>query len=139
MKVTFNWLKQYVEFNWSPEELAQRLTLLGLEVEGVQKLSGEFDGIIVAQVITRDKHPNADKLSLCRVNTGQGERAIVRGAQNFKAGDKVALILPGASLALKPGEPAPVTVQSGRLRGVESHGTVSWPTEPGLSAAGERL
>src|SRR5438034_9569493 len=139
MKVTFNWLKQYVEFNWSPEELAQRLTLLGLEVEGVQKLSGEFEGIIVAQLITLDKHPNADKLSLCRVNTGQGERAIVCGAQNFKAGDKVALILPGASLPLKPGEQAPVTVKVGKIRGVESHGMMCSPKEVGLSEDGEGL
>ena len=57
MKVTLNWLKQYVDFNWSPEELTERLTMLGLEVEGVQKISGAFDGIVVAQVITRDKHP----------------------------------------------------------------------------------
>ena len=64
MKVTLNWLKQYVEFDWSATELAERLTMLGLEVEGVQKLGGEFEGIVVAQVISRDKHPNADKLSL---------------------------------------------------------------------------
>ena len=56
MKVTLNWLKQYVDFNWSPEELAERLTMLGLEVEGVQKIGGEFDGIVVAQVLTKDKH-----------------------------------------------------------------------------------
>jgi phenylalanyl-tRNA synthetase beta chain len=54
MKVTLNWLKQYVVFNWSPEELTERLTMLGLEVEGVQKISGAFDGIVVAQVVTRE-------------------------------------------------------------------------------------
>ena len=70
MKVTLNWLKHYVDFSWSVEETVERLTMLGLEVEGVQKISGAFDGIVVAQVITRDKHPNADKLSLCRVNDG---------------------------------------------------------------------
>src|ERR1035437_9675089 len=122
MKVTLNWLKQYVDFNWSPEELTERLTMLGLEVEGVQKISGAFDGIVVAQVVTRDKHPNADKLSLCRVNDGTGERQIVCGAQNFKAGDKVPLILPGASLPPKPGEKEPFTIKVGKIRGVESHG-----------------
>ncbi len=122
MKVTLNWLKQYVDFNWSPEELTERLTMLGLEVEGVQKISGAFDGIVVAQVITRDKHPNADKLSVCRVNDGTGERQIVCGAQNFKAGDKVPLILPGASLPMKPGDKEPFTIKVGKLRGVESHG-----------------
>ena len=122
MKVTLNWLKQYVDFNWSPEELTERLTMLGLEVEGVQKISAAFDGIVVAQVITRDKHPNADKLSVCRVNDGTGERQIVCGAQNFKAGDKVPLILPGASLPMKPGDKDPFTIKVGKIRGVESHG-----------------
>jgi len=122
MKVTLNWLKQYVDFNWSPEELTERLTMLGLEVEGVQKISAAFEGIVVAQVVTRDKHPNADKLSVCRVNDGTGERQIVCGAQNFKAGDKVPLILPGASLPLKPGDKEPFTIKVGKIRSVESHG-----------------
>src|SRR6187431_1005027 len=132
MKVTLNWLKQYVDFDWSPGETTERLTMLGLEVEGMQKISGEFDGIVVAQVITRDKHPNADKLSLCRVNDGQGERQIVCGAQNFKAGDKVPLVLPGASLPLKTGETTPFTIKVGKIRGVESHGMMCSPQELGL-------
>lgn len=132
MKVTLNWLKQYVDFNWSPEELTERLTMLGLEVEGVQKLGGEFNGIVVAQVITRDKHPNADKLSVCRVNDGSGERQIVCGAQNFQAGDKVPLILPGASLPMKPGDKEPFTIKVGKIRSVESHGMMCSPTELGL-------
>src|SRR5512142_2589106 len=133
MKVTLNWLKQYVDFNWSPEELTERLTMLGLEVEGVQKLSGAFDGVVVAQVITRDKHPNADKLSVCRVNDGTGERQIVCGAQNFKAGDKVPLILPGASLPMKPGQ-ASFTIKVGKIRGVESHGMMCSPQELNLGS-----
>jgi phenylalanyl-tRNA synthetase beta chain len=132
MKVTLNWLKQYVDFNWSPEELTERLTMLGLEVEGVQKISGAFDGIVVAQVITRDKHPGADKLSLCLVNDGTGERQIVCGAQNFKAGDKVPLILPGASLPMKPGDKEPFTIKVGKIRGVESHGMMCSHEELGL-------
>ncbi len=132
MKVTLNWLKQYVDFNWSPEELTERFTMLGLEVEGVQKISGAFDGIVVAQVVTRDKHPNADKLSLCRVNDGTGERQIVCGAQNHKPGDKVPLILPGASLPPKPGEKEPFTIKVGKIRGVESHGMMCSPQELGL-------
>jgi phenylalanyl-tRNA synthetase beta chain len=132
MKVTLNWLKQYVDFNWSPEELTERLTMLGLEVEGVQKIAAAFDGIVVAQVVTRDKHPNADKLSVCRVNDGTGERQIVCGAQNFKAGDKVPLILPGASLPLKPGDKEPFTIKVGKIRGVESHGMMCSHEELGL-------
>jgi len=132
MKVTLNWLKQYVDFNWSPEELTERLTMLGLEVEGVQKISAAFDGIVVAQVITRDKHPNADKLSVCRVNDGNGERQIVCGAQNFKAGDKVPLILPGASLPMKAGDKEPFTIKVGKIRSVESHGMMCSHEELGL-------
>jgi len=132
MKVTLNWLKQYVDFNWSPEELTERLTMLGLEVEGVQKLSAAFEGIVVAQVVTRDPHPNADKLSLCRVNDGTGERQIVCGAHNFQAGDKVPLILPGASLPLKPGEKEPFKIKVGKIRGVESHGMMCSHEELGI-------
>src|SRR5258708_18075765 len=132
MKVPLKWLKQYVEFHWAPEELDERLTMLGIEVEGIQKVGGEFDGIVVAQVVTRDKHPNADKLSLCRVNDGTTERQIVCGAQNFQAGDKVPLILPGASLPPKPGEKEPFTIKVGKIRGVESHGMLCSPQELGL-------
>jgi phenylalanyl-tRNA synthetase beta chain len=132
MKVSLNWLRQYVDFNWSPEELAERLTLLGLEVEGVEKRGGEFEGIVVAEVLTREKHPNADKLSLCRVNDVRGERQIVCGAQNFQAGDKVPLIVPGASLPLKPGDQEPFTIKVGKIRGVESHGMMCSPQELGL-------
>src|SRR5580692_7070709 len=132
MKVTLNWLKQYVDFNWSPAELSERLTMIGIEVEGIQKIGGEFEGIVVAQVVTRDKHPNADKLSLCRVNDGHGERQIVCGAQNFKAGDKVPLILPGSTLPAKPGE-QPMTIKAGKIRGSESQGMLCSPDELGLS------
>ena len=138
MKVTLNWLRQYVDFTWSPEELAERLTMLGIEVEGVEKLGGEFAGIVVAQVITCDKHPNADKLTLCRVNDGKGERQIVCGAHNFKAGDKVPLILPGATLPPKPGEP-PFTIKIGKIRGIESQGMMCSPPELGLPGAPEGL
>jgi phenylalanyl-tRNA synthetase beta chain len=131
MKVTLNWLKQYVDFNWSPEQLADRLTMIGIEVEGVQKLGGEFEGVVVAQVVTKDRHPNADRLSLCRVNDGTTERQIVCGAQNFQAGDKVPLILPGASLPAKPGE-QPFTIKVGKIRGVESQGMMCSPQELGL-------
>jgi phenylalanyl-tRNA synthetase beta chain len=131
MKVTLNWLKQYVDFDWSPEQLAEQLTMLGIEVEGIQKLGGDFEGVVVAQVVTRDKHPNADKLSLCRVNDGKGERQIVCGAHNFKAGDKVPLILPGHTLPAKPGE-QPLTIKVGKIRGVESQGMMCSPQELSL-------
>jgi len=138
MKITFNWLQQYVRFDWSPDELARRLTFLGLEVERAEKVGGELDGIVVAQVLTREKHPNADKLSLCRVHDGMGERQVVCGAQNFKAGDKVALILPGHTLPAHGGQP-PLTIQVGKIRGVESHGMLCSPGELGLPAPGNGL
>src|SRR5689334_5338723 len=132
MKVTLNWLKQYIQFSWSPEELAERLTMLGIEVEGVQKLGGEFEGIVVAEILASDKHPNADKLSVCRVADGKGERQIVCGAKNYAVGDKVPLILPGSTLPAKPGE-QPVTIKAGKLRGVESQGMLCSPKELGLA------
>src|SRR5438045_7128738 len=131
MKLTLNWLKQYVDFDWPPEVLSERLTMLGVEVENVKRIGGEFEGIVVAQVITRDKHPNADKLSLCRVNDGKAERQIVCGAQNFQAGDKVPLILPGATLPARPGA-EPFTIKVGKIRGVESQGMMCSPQELGL-------
>jgi phenylalanyl-tRNA synthetase beta chain len=138
MKVTLNWLRQYVEFDWSAAELAERLTMIGIEVEGMQKLGGEFEGVVVAQVITKDKHPNADKLTVCRVNDGKGERQIVCGAQNFKAGDKVPLVPPGSTLPTNPGE-APFTIKVGKIRGVESHGMMCSPQELGLGNTVEGL
>ena len=139
MKVTLNWLKQYVAFDWSPEELAERLTMIGIEVEGMQRLGGEFEGVVVAQVITRDRHPNADRLSLCRVADGTGERQIVCGAQNFQAGDKVPLILPGAALPPKPGDTAPFIIKVGKIRGVESQGMMCSPQELGLASDADGL
>ena len=132
MKITLNWLKQYVDFDWSPEQLTERLTMLGLEVEGVRTVGGAFEGVVVARVLTRDRHPNADKLSVCRVDDGQGERQIVCGAQNFQPGDKVPLILPGSTLPPKPGEKEGFTIKVGKIRGVESHGMMCSADELGL-------
>ncbi|MGD0348890.1 MAG: phenylalanine--tRNA ligase subunit beta [Verrucomicrobiota bacterium] len=132
MKVTFNWLKQYVDFDWSPEQLAERLTMLGLEAEGVHKLGGEFEGIVVAQILTRDPVPGSDKLSVCKVNDGKGERIIICGAQNHKPGDKVPLILPNFALPLKPGEKEPFVIKERKVFGITSHGMMCSPQELGL-------
>ena len=132
MKVTLNWLKQYVDFNWSPEELTGRLTMLGLEVEGVQKISGAFDGIVVAQILTRDTVPGSDKLSVCKVNDGKGERTIICGAQNHQPGDKVPLILPNFALPLKPGDKEPFVIKERKVFGITSQGMMCSPQELGL-------
>ena len=138
MKITLNWLKDYVDFTGTPEELREWLTMLGLEVEDMQKLGGEFRGVVVAEVLTCGKHPNADKLSVCRVADGQGERQIVCGAKNFKVGDKVPLILPGNTLPAKGNEP-PVTIKAGKIRGVESQGMMCSPQELGMADDAEGL
>src|SRR5215212_6735659 len=138
MKVSVSWLKQYVDFDWSVDQLAEHLTMLGVEVERIQKFDGEFEGIVVAQVLASDKHPNADKLSVCRVADGRGERQIVCGAKNYKVGDKVPLILPGASLPQKPGE-QPFTIKVSKMRGVESQGMMCSPKELGLAEDSEGL
>ena len=124
MKVTYNWLKQYVDFDGSPEELADRLTMIGLEVEGVAKMSGDFEGIVVAEVIAKEPHPDADRLSLCRVNDGAGERQIVCGATNFDAGSKVPLAVPGCVMPTEPGE-KPFKIKAGKIRGVFSQDSAS--------------
>ena len=132
MKLTYNWLKQYVDFDWPPDQLSERLTMLGLEVEGVHKVSGEFEGIVVGQVLTRDKVAGSDKLSVCNVADGKGERQVICGANNYKAGDKVPLIMPGASLPMKPGDKEPFTIKVRKVMGVESHGMLCSPQELGL-------
>ena len=132
MKVTYNWLKQYVDFDWSPQEMVERLTMLGLEVEGVRKLGGEFEGIVVAQILTRDPVPGSDKLSVCKVNDGTKERTIICGAQNHKPGDKVPLILPNFALPLKPGDKEPFVIKERKVFGITSQGMMCSPQELGL-------
>jgi phenylalanyl-tRNA synthetase beta chain len=132
MKVTLNWLKQYVDFDWSPEQLAERLTMLGLEVEGVHKVAGEFEGVVVAQILAKDKVPGSDKLSVCRVNDGKMERTIICGAQNHNPGDKVPLILPNFALPLKAGEKEPFVIKERKVFGITSQGMMCSPQELGL-------
>jgi phenylalanyl-tRNA synthetase beta chain len=139
MKVTLNWLKQYVDFDESPEQLANRLTMLGLEVEGVHKIAGEFEGIVVAQILSKDKVPGSDKLSVCKVNDGRGERTIICGAQNHNVGDKVPLILPNFALPLKPGEKEPFVIKERKVFGITSQGMMCSPQELGLPDAVDGL
>ncbi len=127
MKFTYNWLKQYVDFDWSPQELAEKLTFAGIEVEDVQSFGGKIpEQVVVAQVLSSEKHPNADKLTVARVNDGSMERQIVCGAKNYKAGDKVPLALPGATLG--PG----FTIKESKLRGIVSQGMMCSAEELGL-------
>ena len=127
MKLTYNWLKQYVDFDLSPQQLAEKLTFAGIEVEDVVSFGGgALEKVIVCQILSSEKHPNADKLTVCRVNTGTGERQIVCGAHNYKVGDKVPLALPGVTL------PGNFTIKEAKLRGVESQGMMCSAEELGL-------
>ncbi len=127
MKFTYNWLKQYVDIDWSPSELADKLTFAGIEVEDIATVGGGLlQQVVVCQVLSSDKHPNADKLSVCRVNDGHGERQIVCGAKNYKVGDKVPLALPGTTMANG------MTIKEAKLRGVESQGMMCSAEELGL-------
>lgn len=134
MKFTCNWLKQYVDFDWSPPELAERLTMAGIEVEAVESFGGgALEQVVVGQILSSQNHPNADKLSVCRVTDGKVERQIVCGAKNYKVGDKVPLALPGVTL------PNGLTIHAARLRGVESQGMMCSGKELGLSDDAEGL
>ena len=127
MKFTYNWLKQYVECDWSPQELAERLTFAGIEVENVATVGGgALQQVVVCQILSSEKHPNADKLSVCRVTDGKVECQIVCGAKNYKVGDKVPLALPGVTL------PNGMTIKEAKLRGVESQGMLCSAKELGL-------
>ena len=106
--------------------------MLGLEVEGVHKLGGEFEGIVVAQILTRDPVPGSDKLSVCKVNDGTKERTIICGAQNHKAGDKVPLILPNFALPMKLGDKEPFVIKERKVFGITSQGMMCSPQELGL-------
>lgn len=127
MNVTYNWLKEFVDFDLTPEQLADMLTMLGLEVEGMAHLGSGMDDVVVARVETRQQHPNADKLSLCKVNTGSELLDIVCGAQNFNAGDTVALARIGAVL------PGDFKIKKSKIRGEESFGMLCSEKELGLA------
>lgn len=133
MIVTYNWLKEFVDFDLPPETLADLLTMIGLEVEGVHSVGGGLDEVVVARVEEKAQHPNADKLSLCRVNNGRDVLSIVCGAQNFKAGDTVALAQIGAVL------PGDFKIKRSKIRGSESFGMLCSEKELGLADESEGI
>ena len=101
MKISLNWLKDYVAVDASVDELSRALTLLGFEVEQITRTGAPpLSHVVVGEVLVRDKHPNADKLSVCSVDLGPagGVKTIVCGAQNYKVGDRVPVALAGAVL-----------------------------------------
>ncbi|MEY8779943.1 phenylalanine--tRNA ligase subunit beta [Allomuricauda sp. XS_ASV26] len=134
MKISYNWLKQFVQIDWDAQKTGELLTDLGLEVEGIaqfESVKGGLKGIVVGQVLTCEKHPNADKLKLTTVDVGQeAPLQIVCGAPNVAAGQKVPVATVGTTLYTKEGESW--TIKKGKIRGEVSQGMICAEDEIGL-------
>lgn len=134
MKVSYNWLKQYTNITTTPEELDKILTDTGLEVEGVEKIEaikGGLSGVVVGEVMECEKHPDADKLKVTKVDVGTGELLqIVCGAPNVVAGQKVVVATVGTTLYPTPEEAFKIKLS--KIRGVESFGMLCAEDELGL-------
>jgi phenylalanyl-tRNA synthetase beta chain len=133
MKISYNWLKQYVTTDLSADETGAILTETGLEVESVEKfemVKGGLEGVVVGEVLTCEKHPDADKLKVTTVNVGGDPLQIVCGAPNVAVGQKVAVAMVGCTLYPTPEEPLKMKVS--KIRGVESHGMLCAEDELGI-------
>ncbi|PKQ46537.1 phenylalanine--tRNA ligase subunit beta [Confluentibacter flavum] len=141
MKISYNWLKQFIKIDWTPEQTSELLTDLGLEVEGIesyQSVKGGLEGVVVGEVLTCIKHPNADKLRITTVNIGEDNPLqIVCGAPNVAVGQKVPVATIGTTLYTKEGESW--TIKKGNIRGEESHGMICAEDELGLGASHEGI
>ena len=127
MLVSYNWLKQYTNVEDNANALAEKITRGGIEVEGVEYLAEEISGVVVGYVVSKEKHPDAEKLNVCQVNVGEEENLqIVCGAPNVDAGQFVIVAKVGAKL---PG----IKIKKAKLRGVESQGMICSLAELGLS------
>src|SRR5258708_3610845 len=133
MKVPYSWLKEFVPLDISAEKAAEVLQRLGFEIAGLQRLGGDLSGVVLAEVQDVQKHPNADRLSLCRVTDGQQEFSVVCGAANVRAGIRVPLARIGAVL------PNGMKIGPAKLRGIESQGMICSASELGLDAASEGI
>ena len=134
MKVSQNWLKQYISFKFTPEQFTEKLSMLGLEVESYEDLSKKYDKFVVGEVLERVKHPNADRLSVCKVNLGSIVQEVVCGAPNVAAGQKVAVALVGAVIPHNQhcDDVKPFILERAKIRGVESNGMICSEQELGL-------
>ncbi len=134
MKISYNWLKQFIKIDWTPEQTSELLTDLGLEVEGLSKyqsVKGGLEGVVVGEVLTCEKHPNADKLKVTTVHIGlDAPIQIVCGAPNVATGQKVPVATVGTTLYTKEGEAW--TIKKGKIRGESSHGMICAEDELGL-------
>lgn len=128
MKFPESWLREHVATPAPRDELSARLTAIGLEVEELQPLGEGLDGVVVAEILSCEKHPEADRLQVCQVATGAGTVQIVCGAPNARAGLKAPLAQVGASL------PGGMAIKAAKLRGVESNGMLCSAKELGVDA-----
>jgi len=127
MKVTLNWLKEYVDFDYSADDLSHRLTMTGLEVDAMERLGEGLDTVIVARLADVQQHPDADRLTVCTVDTGSATQQVVCGAKNHKTGDLIALAQVGTVL------PGNFKIKKSKIRGQESFGMLCSLSEMGLS------
>lgn len=134
MRISLNWLKKYIDVSISPQELADRLTMVGLEVENIEFLGEKFNHFVVGEVIEVRKHPNADKLTVCSVNIGSERIQIICGAPNVAVGQKVAVGLVGAEIPQNQHDPngKPFKLSQVKIRGVESFGMICSEYELGI-------
>ena len=137
MKISYNWLKQFIKTDWTSAETSELLTDLGLEVEVVEKyqsIKGGLEGVVVGHVLTCEKHPDADRLKVTTVNIGlETPIQSVCGAANVAAGQKVPVATIGTVLYDKDG--GDFTIKKGKIRGQESHGMICAEDELGLGTA----
>ena len=134
MKISHNWLKEYIDIRLKPAELADGLSMLGLEVGGYDDLARKYAGFVVGKVLERSKHPNADRLSLCTVDVGSETLQIVCGAPNVAAGQMVVVGLVGAIIPHNQHdrEGKPFKLGQVHIRGVESNGMICSEFELGV-------
>ncbi|MFZ5723893.1 MAG: phenylalanine--tRNA ligase subunit beta [Pseudomonadota bacterium] len=134
MKISEQWLREWVNPPYGRQELVARLTMAGLEVDAATPVAGEFSGVVVGHIVACEKHPEADKLRVCRVEHGAGEPlTIVCGAANARVGLKAPLATVGAKL------PNGIEIKRAKLRGVESFGMLCGADELGIETSGEGL
>ncbi len=132
MKVPRNWLQEYVDITLSPADLAEKLTMAGNEVKGLQLIGGEWENVVVGQIVAVNPHPNADRLRLTTVDLGREQQTVVCGAPNLKVGDKVVFAHVGAQL-IDPYSGQKSRLKSAKIRGVVSSGMVCSEKELGIS------
>ncbi len=137
MTISYKWLSEYLPVTVDPERLSRILTSIGLEVESMTKyeeVKGGLKGLVIGEVLSTEKHPNADKLTLTKVNTGGAESLqIVCGAPNVAAGQKVIVATVGTTIF--PSEGEPLTMKVAKIRSVESHGMICAEDEIGLGTS----